>query len=152
MPPLPLKVSSGHLKLIGRGSKGTQGLLATPTLRRFRLSGGGPINHPAGLRSGRLRRLPPLSTMHLRSRCSHNSLRDNRSHLVRGLGTGQELALNAAKMATMPGPVPRTSQLSQLNRPQIPGLLRGPSLRRKCPASLAKCTSQMLCRFCSRSR
>ena len=121
--------------------RGDAGSSSHPTLRRFRLFGGGPINHLAGLRSGRLnrhRRLPPLSTVHLRSRCSHNNLRDSRSHLVKGLGTGRGLVSNVAKMATMPGPVPRTSPLSQPNLPRILGLSRGLSSKRKCPAGPAK--------------
>ena len=79
----------------------------------------GPINHQAGLRFGspsKLLILLPHSTMLPRSRCSPSSLRDNRSHLARDLGTSLALASNVAKMATMPERVPRTSQLSLLNR------------------------------------
>ena len=100
--------------------RGDTGSSSQPTHRRFRLFGGGPINHPAGLRScslSRHRRLPPLSTVHLRNRCSRSNLRDSRSHLVRGLGIGRGLVSNVAKMATMPGPVPKTSPLSHPNRP-----------------------------------
>ena len=155
MPPLLLTVFSGSLRLIGRGSRWQLDPLATLTHRRYRLSDRGPINHLAGLHSGnpsRLRKLPLHSTMHLRSRCSLSSLRDSRSHLVRGSRTSQVLASSVAKMATMPGSVPRTNQLSPLNRRRTLGLSGGPLSRRKCPADSARCISQMLSKFCSRSR
>ena len=155
MLPSPWRACSRIPRQSGRECGWPWGLVATLILRRYRLSDECPINHQAGIRFGspsKLLRLLPHSTVIPRSRSSPSSLRDSRSHLVRGLGTGQELASSVAKMATMPGPVPRTSQLSQLNRPQILGLSRGPSLRRKCPAGPARCTSLMLRRLCSRSR
>ena len=153
MPPLLLRVFSGHLRWIGRGSGWQLDPLATLTHRRYKLLGGGPINHPVGHCSGhpsRRHRLPLLSTRHLRSRCSPSRLRDSRSHLVRDSGTSLVLVSSVARMATMPGSVLSSRQLSHLSRLQILGLLIRLSSRERCPVDLVRCTSRMLSRLCSR--
>ena len=93
------------------------GLLVTPRLRRYRLSGGCPISLWVGNRSvsvSRLTRHLPLSTVHLLSRCN-NSLRDNRFCLVRGRGTSLVLVSSVARKVTMLRSARRTSLHSLLS-------------------------------------
>ena len=102
------------LRQSGSTSGWLLGLLVTPMLRRYRLSGGCPISLRVCICSVSLsrptRHLPP-STVHLLSRCSsnNNSLRDSRSHLVRDRGTSLVLVSSVARRATMLESAHRTS-------------------------------------------
>ena len=111
------------LRQNGSASGWLLGLLVTPRLRRYRLSGGCPISLQVGIRfdslSRPIRHLPP-STVHLLSRCNsnHSSPKDSRSHLVRGRGTSLVLVSSVARRATMPKSVCKTS-LPSLLSPQL---------------------------------
>jgi len=92
-----------------------------PRRRKYRLSGGCPINLPASIRFDSLDRLfrhLPLSIVHLLSKCNISSPRDSRSHLVKDRGTSLVLVLSVARKATMLGSVCRTSLRSLLS-PQL---------------------------------
>ena len=102
----------------GSASKCILDLLVTPTPKKYRLSGGCPINLQTGIRFdslSKLFRLLPLSIVHLPSRCNISSLRDSRSHLVKDWGTSLVLVSSVAKKATVLESVRKTSQPSLLS-------------------------------------
>ena len=83
---LPWKDFSTTLRLSGSASGWLLGLLVTPRHRKYRLSGGCPINLWAGIHFDSLSRLfrhLPLSIVHLLSRYNISSPRDSRSHLIK---------------------------------------------------------------------
>ena len=101
------------LKQNGSTSGWLLGLLVTPMLRKYRLLGGCPISPWVGIHFdslSRLFRLLPLSIVHLLSRCNISSLRDSRSHLIKGRGTSLVLVSSVARKATMPESVHKTNR------------------------------------------
>ena len=109
------------LRQNGSASGWLLGLLVTPRRRRYRLSGGCPINLPVGICFDSLNRLfrhLPLSIVHLLSRCNISSPRDSRSHLVKDRGTSLVLVSSVARKATMPRSARETS-LPSLLSPQL---------------------------------
>ena len=151
MLPLLWRGFSGISRQNGSTSKWLRGILATPILRKYRLSGGCPINLQAGIHFDNLSRLfrpLPLSIVHLLSRCN-SSLRDSRLWLARGRGTNLVLVSNVARRATMLGSAHRPSLHSLLILQLTLVWLSGQLLRRKYPSAVrGRSTSLRLTRSC----
>ena len=154
---LSWKDFSMTLRLSGSANGWLLGLLVTPRLRRYRLSGGCPIGLRVGIHSDSLsrptRHLPP-STVHLLSRCnSSNNPRDSRFCLITGRGTSLGLVSSVARKATMLESVCRTSLRSLLS-PQLTLIWSSRQLsRRRCQlAALGKLISLRLRKSCRINR
>ena len=106
---------------LGRMEAQVGGYKVFPMLKKYRISGGCPINLQVGIHFdsfSRFFRLLPLSIVHPLSRCNISSPRDSRSHLVKDRGTSLVFVSSVIRKATMLGSVRKTS-LPSLLSPQL---------------------------------
>ena len=85
MLPPPWRACNKIPRWNGSVSEWLWGLLATPILKKYRLSDGCPINNQADIHFDSpniLLTLLPHSTVHLLSRCHISNPKDSRPHLV----------------------------------------------------------------------